>query len=116
MPLVALANARPADRMVQRFHADPRGQATELLLQERVPRQSTSIDPRPLDEMRGAAPPPAVLARRYRSAHTITPHTQFLSNGNYVTAVTNAGGGSSVWRGLAVTRWHRDATRDAAGH
>src|SRR5207253_3681436 len=53
--------------------------------------------------------------RRYRSAHTFGPHTQFLSNGNYLTAVTNAGGGSSVWRGLMVTRWRRDATRDADG-
>ena len=115
MTLVALANALMTDRMVQRFHADPRVQATELLLQERVPRQSTSTDPRPLDEMRAAAPHPTIGARRYRSAHTIAPHTQFLSNGNYVAAVTNAGGGSSVWRGLAVTRSHHDATRDADG-
>jgi cyclic beta-1,2-glucan synthetase len=115
MTLVAIANALAGDRMVRRFHADPRVQATELLLQERVPRQSASIDPRPLDEMRVAAPPSAIVARRYRSAHTIAPHTQFLSNGNYVTAVTNAGGGSSAWRGLAVTRWRRDATRDADG-
>ena len=43
------------------------------------------------------------------------PHTQFLSNGNYVTSVTNAGGGASTWRGLPVTRWRRDATRDADG-
>ena len=54
---------------------------------------------------------PPLSIRRTRSY----PHTQFLSNGNYVTAVTNAGGGSSVWRGLAVTRWRRDATRDADG-
>ena len=115
MTLVALANALVGDRMVQRFHADPRVQATELLLQERLPRQSASIDPRPLDEVRAAAPPPPVPVRRYRSAHTFVPHTQFLSNGTYVTAVTNAGGGSSMWRGLAVTRWRRDATRDADG-
>src|SRR5438445_10228471 len=115
MTLVALANALVGDRMVERFHADPRVQATELLLQERVPRRSPSIDPRPLDEMRVAAPPPTIPVRRYRSAHTVVPHTQFLSNGNYVTAVTNAGGGSSVWRGLTVTRWRRDATRDADG-
>jgi cyclic beta-1,2-glucan synthetase len=115
MTLVAVANTLLGDRMVQRFHADPRVQATELLLQERVPRQSASIDPRPLDEMRVAAPPPAIPVRRYRSAHTYVPHTQFLSNGNYVTALTNAGGGSSVWRGLMVTRWRRDATRDADG-
>ena len=39
MTLVALSNALLGDRMVGRFHADPRMQATELLLQERVPRR-----------------------------------------------------------------------------
>ena len=102
MTLVALTNALLGDRMVERFHAEPRVQATEMLLQERVPRDVAPIEPRPLDEMRVAAP-----ARRrarcaaYRSPHTDSPHTQFLSNGHYVTSVTNAGGGASVWRGLA---------------
>jgi cyclic beta-1,2-glucan synthetase len=115
MTLVALTNALLGDRMVERFHAEPRVQATELLLQERVPRHVAAIEPRPLDEMRVAAPVVAVPVRRFRSAHTTFPHTQFLSNGNYVISVTNAGGGASVWRGLPVTRWHRDATRDADG-
>ncbi|MEQ1575848.1 MAG: carbohydrate-binding protein, partial [Vicinamibacterales bacterium] len=115
MTLVALTNALLGDRMIERFHADPRVQATELLLQERVPRNVGTIHPRPLDEMRVAAPVASIAVRRYRSAHTRFPHTQFLSNGNYVTSVTNAGGGSSVWRGLPVTRWRRDATRDADG-
>ena len=52
MTLVALANALLGDRMVERFHAEPRVQATELLLQERVPRDMATIEPRPLDEMR----------------------------------------------------------------
>src|SRR5436309_2502057 len=65
MALVALTNALLGDRMVQRFHADPRVQATELLLQERVPRQSPTFDPRPLDEMRVAAPLPTMPVRRY---------------------------------------------------
>ena len=60
-------------------------------------------------------PSPSMPVRRFRSPHTPFPHTQFLSNGNYVTSVTNAGGGASVWRGLPVTRWRRDATRDADG-
>ena len=50
--------------------------------------------------------------RRFRSPHTVVPHAQFLSNGNYLTVVTNAGGGSSFCRGLAVTKSRRDATRD----
>jgi cyclic beta-1,2-glucan synthetase len=98
--------------MVKRFHAHPRVQATELLLQERVPRHPPTIQPRPLDEMRVVGPPPAMPIRRYRSPHTLFPHAQFLSNGNYVTVVTNAGGGSSVCRGLAVTKSRRDPTRD----
>jgi cyclic beta-1,2-glucan synthetase len=112
MTLVALANTLAGDPMVARFHADPRVQATELLLQERIPRRAPTIHPRPLDEMRVTAPPPAVPVRRYRSPHTVVPHAQFLSNGNYVAVVTNAGGGSSVCRGLAVTRSRRDGTRD----
>ena len=116
MTLVALTNALLGDRMIERFHAEPRVQATELLLQERVPREAPTIEPRPLDEMRVAGAPVASMpVRRYRSPHTVFPHTQFLSNGNYVTSVTNAGGGTSVWRGLPVTRWRRDATRDADG-
>jgi cyclic beta-1,2-glucan synthetase len=112
MTLVALSNALVGDRMVNRFHADPRVQATELLLQERVPRRTAMIQPRPLDEMRVAPPAPATPTRRFRSPHTVVPHAQFLSNGNYLTVVTNAGGGSSFCRGLAVTKSRRDATRD----
>ncbi len=115
MTLVALANVLLGDRMVERFHAEPRVQATELLLQERVPRRAPTIEPRPLDEMRVPAPAASSSVRRFRSADTASPHTQFLSNGNYVTAVTNAGGGTSSWHGLSVTRWHRDVTRDADG-
>ncbi|HUU36041.1 MAG TPA: glucoamylase family protein, partial [Vicinamibacterales bacterium] len=115
MTLVALANALAGNRMVERFHADPRVQATDLLLQERVPRGVAPIEPRPSDEMREIGPVLAVTARSFRTAHTLVPHTQFLSNGRYVTSLTNAGGGSSLWRGLAVTRWRRDATCDADG-
>ncbi len=112
MTLIALSNALLGDPMVRRFHADPRVQATELLLQERVPRHAPTIQPRPLDEMRVVASPPAITMRQFRSAHTVFPHAQFLSNGNYVTVVTNAGGGSSFCRGLAVTKSRRDPTRD----
>src|SRR5436309_10772804 len=65
MTLVALANALLADRMVERFHAEPRVQATELLLQERVPRQTPTTEPRPPADMRVAAPAPAVPVRRF---------------------------------------------------
>ncbi len=115
MTLVALCNALCGEPMSRRFHADPRVQATELLLQERVPRHVPAIEPRPLDDMRVVAPLPALPVRRVRSPHTVFPHAQFLSNGNFVTVVTNAGGGSSFSAGLAVTRARSDATCDPGG-
>jgi cyclic beta-1,2-glucan synthetase len=112
MTLVALANALLGDPMVKRFHADPRVRATELLLQERVPRQSPIMQPRPVEETRTSATAPASAARRFRSPHTLFPHAQFLSNGNYTAVITNAGGGASFCRGRAVTRYRQDLTRD----
>ena len=112
MTLVALANTLLDDVMVRRFHADPRVQATALLLQERVPRHAPITQPRPAEATRVSIAIPAVAVRRFRSPHTRYPHAQFLSNGAYVTVVTNAGGGASLCRGRAVTRYREDGTRD----
>ena len=98
--------------MVERFHADPRIQATELLLQERIPREAPVIEPRPAEETRAEPPALARAPRRFRSPHTPYPRAQILSNGSYVAIVTNGGGGTSFCRGRAVTRWREDRTRD----
>ena len=111
MTLVALANALLDDRMVARFHADPQVQATELLLQERRPREVPVRTRPPEQEVQVSAPPPLPV-RRYRTPHTVFPHAQFLSNGRLVSIVTNAGGGSLFHDGLAVTRSRRDSTTD----
>ncbi len=112
MTLVSLANVLLGNPMVRRFHADPRVQATELLLQERVPRTAAITQPRPVEETRAAGPAPAQAVRRFRSPHTLWPHAQFLSNGSYTTVVTNSGGGASFCRGRVVTRHREDATCD----
>ncbi len=112
MSLVSLANALLGGVMVSRFHANPRVQATELLLQERVPRHGAMTRTRPAEETRVAAVVPSAAVRRYRSPHTPFPHAQFLSNGNYTAVVTNAGGGASFCRARAVTRYREDPTRD----
>jgi cyclic beta-1,2-glucan synthetase len=112
MTLVSLANVLLDNPMVRRFHSDPRVEATELLLQERVPRTAAITQPRPVEETRAAGPAPAQAVRRFRSPHTLWPHAQFLSNGSYTTVVTNSGGGASFCRGRVVTRHREDATRD----
>jgi cyclic beta-1,2-glucan synthetase len=116
MSMVAFANAVTGDRMIERFHADPRVRATERLLQERVPRQQPVTVPRPLDETLVTPQGLSVPLRRYKTAHTVFPHTQFLSNGKYSVAVTNAGGGASMHDRLCVTRARKDATIDPGGH
>jgi cyclic beta-1,2-glucan synthetase len=113
MSLVALANVVCNDLFVARFHADPRVQATELLLQEHVPREAILSEPRPAESTTAAPTLPVFASRRFLSPHTTSVHTHFLSNGRYTSAVTNAGGGFSMWRDIAVTRRRDDPTSDA---
>ncbi len=102
--------------MVERFHAEPRVQATELLLQERVPRDVGADRAAPA--RRDARRPRrsrrcrcGATARRTRCSRTRSSSRTATTS----TSMTNAGGGDSVWRGLPVTRWRRDATRDGDG-
>jgi cyclic beta-1,2-glucan synthetase len=113
MSLVALANVACDDIFVARFHADPRVQATELLLHERVPREAILSEPRPAET--STAPPslPVLASRRFLSPQSHGVHTHFLSNGRYTVAVTSAGGGYSTWGDVAVTRRRDDPTSDA---
>ncbi|MDI6771404.1 MAG: glucoamylase family protein [bacterium] len=112
MSLVALDNVLRHSIMQERFHADPRVQATELLLQERLARRYAITRARPAEATSGAPAAVGNTVRRFRSPHTPFPAAHFLSNGNYTAIVTNAGGGASMCRGRAVTRWREDRTRD----
>lgn len=114
MSLAALANVLRHDAIIAHFRADPRVQATELLLQERVPRGIVVTEPRPA-EATPMASLPMLASRRLRSPHTAHPHTHFLSNGAYTVSITHAGGGASLCRGIAVTRQRFDRTSDPGG-
>jgi cyclic beta-1,2-glucan synthetase len=117
MSLVALGNMVTADRMVDRFHADPVVRSAELLLQERVPRRVTLATPRveEVEFVRSVREIPPPVTRAYPLADTPTPATQFLSNGTYSVMVTNGGGGYSRWQDKTVTRYREDVTRDCWG-
>jgi cellobiose phosphorylase len=54
-------------------------------------------------------------SRAFDGRNTPVPEVQLLSNGRYHVVVTNAGGGYSRWKELAVTRWRDDATCDNWG-
>ncbi|MDH4140230.1 MAG: hypothetical protein OEV43_06615, partial [Coriobacteriia bacterium] len=117
MSLTAIGNELTRYRMHDRFHADPMVTSAELLLQERVPRAVELAHPH-VEEVRHITsirelPPP--VTRAYPLADTPVPATHFLSNGSYSVMVTNGGGGYSRWRGLSVSRYREDVTRDCWG-
>ncbi|MDG4603611.1 MAG: glucoamylase family protein [Defluviicoccus sp.] len=117
MTIVAIANALLDGQMRARFHEEPIVQATELLLQERTPRDVAVARPlaaeaKSTTKVLETEPPGS---RHVTSAHTATPATHLLSNGQYAVMLTAAGSGYSRWRDLAVTRWREDATCDDWG-
>jgi len=116
MSMVAMVNALQDDVMVRRFHADPRLQTVELLLQEQLPAGA------PIAEVPPAAVTSAPELRAQVSmtpwrepAQAATPRAHFLSNGRYGVMITSAGSGYSQWQDLALTRWRADATLEEAG-
>jgi cyclic beta-1,2-glucan synthetase len=117
MSLVSLSNVVQDDRMEKRFHADPSVQATELLLQERIPVGVPAAHPRAEEVLTGRVMQtlPGIVRRVYHRVDTDTPRTQLLSNGTYSLMVTAAGGGYSHCGANAVTRWREDVTRDNWG-
>ena len=117
MSLVAIANTLRGGAMRTRFHANPIVQATELLLQERPPRDVAvkwvrAEEVSQTAQVRELVPP---MLRRFRSPHDRIPRSHLLSNGRYAVMITAAGSGFSRWRNLAVSRWREDVTCDPWG-
>ena len=116
MSLLSLAYLLLGRPMQRRFEAEPLFQAVLLLLQERIPPPTERFVMRTLPFDTGGSDPVTELPlRTYPGVLTATPEVQLLSNGRYHVMVTNAGGGYSLWRDIAVTRWREDGTRDNWG-
>ena len=117
MTITALADSLLDGLSRQRFHAEPLVQATELLLQERAPRDVTTTPPS-VSETTFAASVREIEGSqdsRDLNPYSATPATQLLSNGSYAVMLSASGSGYSRWRDMAVTRWREDATCDNWG-
>jgi cyclic beta-1,2-glucan synthetase len=116
MSLLSLAYLLLDRPMQKRFESDPMFQATLLLLQERIPKATAFSKTPGLSELQKTSD---VLKEKplrvYTTPDTPLPEVQLLSNGRYHVMITNAGGGYSRWKDLAVTRWHEDSTCDNWG-
>jgi cyclic beta-1,2-glucan synthetase len=114
MGFLSLAYLLLNQPMQRRFEADVHFQTSLLLLQEQVPKTTGfytgSADTEDITPVAGTSD-----IRVITSPDTIVPEVQLLSNGRYHVMVTNAGGGYSRWKDLAVTRWREDGTTDPWG-
>ena len=116
MSFLSLASVLLDQQMQKRFESDPEFQATMLLLQERVPKTTAFYShTTELSEIHTAFNGPMMPMRVLNSPDTTVPEVQLLSNGRYHVMITNAGGGYSRWKDIAVTRWREDSTRDNWG-
>jgi cyclic beta-1,2-glucan synthetase len=117
MSILAIANALQDGVMRARFHAEPIVEATELLLQERMPRGVPVARP-PSRRSSGAVALQQIYPetqRRFTSPFSAMPRTHLLSNGRYASMVTAVGSGYSRWRDFDMTRWREDRTCDDWG-
>ena len=101
--------------MQKRFESDPMLQATVLLLQERLPKATVFCSATLSEVHKASQPLEEKPIRVFTTPDTPAPEVQLLSNGRYHVMVTNAGGGYSRWKDLAVTRWREDCTCDNWG-
>ncbi|MGZ3489098.1 MAG: glucoamylase family protein, partial [Isosphaeraceae bacterium] len=117
MSFLSLAYVLLDRPMQKRFESDPQFQATTLLLQERVPKETAFYShTAEVSEAHAALHEAEEMPIRvYTSPDTAIPEVQLLSNGRYHVMITNAGGGYSRWKDIAVTRWREDSTCDNWG-
>ena len=117
MTIVAILNAVKDGKMRDRFHAEPMIRATELLLQERAPRNVPVSYARTEALVGNAEARDSAKAspRIFIGIPTGAPATLLLSNGQYNVMLTAAGGGYSTWNGNAITRWREDGVLDDWG-
>ena len=116
MSLLALAYLLLDRPMQKRFESDPLFQATTLLLQERIPKATAFLSHtvENSDHHTGVNEKQPLM-RAFSSPTTPVPEVHLLSNGRYHVMITNAGGGYSRWKDIAVTRWREDSTCDNWG-
>lgn len=117
MSLISINNILNKNIMQKRFHQDPSIKATELLLQERIPKPTELTMPRKeeVDHSGFLHSLKDFYPREYDDVNLSLPRTQILSNGQYSTMLTSTGSGFSKWGDFYLSRWREDATRDHWG-
>ncbi len=116
MIMLALSNFLNPRTIVDRVHADPLIQSTELLLQEQIPQAESQkpttdqkITTRGIDAEQVNTSPWVIDQNLPNHA------VHVLSNSDLRLMMTDTGSGYLAWKDIALTRWREDATLDAWG-
>lgn len=117
MTLLALNNTLNANRMQKRFMSDPRMNAAQLLLQERVPLNVvfTKESKEKIQPAKVVVYPDNGSRRQYDCPSPGLPKVHVLSNGSYSVMVTDKGTGYSNSKTASITRWREDPVLDRYG-
>ena len=115
MSLMALDNVLNNNIMQERFHSEPKVKATELLLQEKVPKRIIYSGESEFEENDPVAQRQNIIVRKYTTAKTEMPETHIMSNGSYSMMITNSGSGYGKSGDVMIYRWREDVTKDNYG-
>ena len=115
MVLLSLCNTLFDKRMIRRFHADPRIESVEMLLQEQTPTQAPTERPRH-QQVETVRPGTTIPLDPWQVSPDV-PYTQVhsLSNGSYSLLISATGSGFSRWEDIELTRWRDDPTLNDRG-
>lgn len=115
MSLMAIDNVLNNNILQERFHSIPKVKATELLLQEKVPKRIIYNREQPIEFGKTQIDPQSIITRVYKTAKTDIPETHLLSNGTYSLMISNSGSGYGKKEDMTVYRWKEDVTLDSGG-
>lgn len=115
MSLMSFDNVLNNFVLQNRFHSIPKVKATELLLQERIPKNIVYDREQVFLASNRTEDRTNFIVRTYKDPNTDIPETHLLANGNYSLMISNSGSGYSKKDGMMVYRWTEDVTTDDIG-
>ncbi|MDZ7757970.1 GH36-type glycosyl hydrolase domain-containing protein [Rhodohalobacter sp.] len=119
MGLIALENFLNDNVIQDYFHADPRIQGCELILQERVPRGVPIKEPHPIEvELEPGEQETIQNIVEHAGMGELDispPRLRLLSNGSFSSLLTHSGTGNAQYNGVTLNGWNPDPTTDPLG-
>jgi cyclic beta-1,2-glucan synthetase len=114
MSLLSLAYLLLDKPLQKLFEAEPQFKAALYYCRSVFPGRPLSSGIRPTLQISIMLPADAET-RVINTPNTLCPKCNYCPMAEYHVMLTNAGGGYSIWKDLAVTRWQEDGTCDNRG-